>query len=77
MKEVILAGGLGKRLHPLTQVNNQYIKWGDMSHKVLSGWWADAGTIESLFHAAELVSHSAKNREHTTLEQLEKAVKPD
>lgn len=61
----------------ITDVNNQYIEWGDMSYKVLSGWWTDAGTIESLFHAAELVSRSAKTLEHTTLEQLEKAITPD
>jgi glucose-1-phosphate thymidylyltransferase len=40
----------------ITDVNNQYIREGDLYYDVLDGWWTDAGTFESLFHAATLVA---------------------
>ena len=40
----------------ITDVNNQYIKEGDLFYDVLDGWWTDAGQFESLFRAAELVA---------------------
>jgi len=40
----------------ITDVNNRYIEWGEMTYDVLSGWWTDAGTIESLLKATNLVS---------------------
>jgi len=39
----------------ITDVNNAYIKRGDLQHDVLEGWWTDAGTFESLFRANQLV----------------------
>ncbi|MEX1183135.1 MAG: sugar phosphate nucleotidyltransferase [Gemmatimonadota bacterium] len=39
----------------ITDVNNRYIEWGELEHEVLEGWWADAGTFESLYRAAVLV----------------------
>jgi len=42
----------------ITDVNNAYIKEGDLFYDVLSGWWTDAGTFESLFHAGQLVAGS-------------------
>jgi glucose-1-phosphate thymidylyltransferase len=39
----------------ITDVNNRYIEWGELTHDVLSGWWTDAGTFESLYHASALV----------------------
>ncbi len=39
----------------ITDVNNEYIRRGEMSYSVLSGYWSDAGTFESLFRATELV----------------------
>lgn len=39
----------------ITDVNNWYIERGEMRHEVLSGWWTDAGTFESLFRASVLV----------------------
>ena len=39
----------------ITDVNNAYIKRGEMEHDVLEGWWTDAGTFESLFRASQLV----------------------
>lgn len=47
----------------ITDVNNQYIREGDLYYDVLEGWWTDAGTFESLFHAATLV---AKERPSVT-----------
>ena len=39
----------------ITDVNNAYIAAGRMRYAVLSGWWTDAGTFESLRHAQDLV----------------------
>ncbi|MEW9700302.1 sugar phosphate nucleotidyltransferase [Paenibacillus sp. SI8] len=35
----------------ITDVNNAYAAVGLLKHQVLSGWWIDAGTHESLFQA--------------------------
>jgi glucose-1-phosphate thymidylyltransferase len=40
----------------ITDVNNAYIKAGDLFYDVLDGWWTDAGQFESLFHATQLVA---------------------
>ncbi len=40
----------------ITDVNNRYIKGGTMTYDILEGWWTDAGTIESLHRAANLVA---------------------
>jgi dTDP-glucose pyrophosphorylase len=40
----------------ITDVNNQYIEWGDLSWDVIDGWWTDAGTFDSLLHASNLVA---------------------
>ena len=45
----------------ITDVNNRYIEWGDMQHHILSGWWADAGTIPSLYRASGLVRDDRDN----------------
>jgi len=45
----------------ITDVNNQYIEWGDMQHHVVSGWWTDAGTVESLRRASNLVAQDRDN----------------
>ena len=45
----------------ITDVNNKYIEWGEMGHRVLDGWWADAGTVESLARASRLVSEDREN----------------
>lgn len=39
----------------ITDVNNRYIESGALGHEVLTGWWADAGTLESLYRASTLV----------------------
>lgn len=38
----------------ITDVNNAYIKKGNLTYNVLQGWWTDAGTFESLARANEL-----------------------
>jgi glucose-1-phosphate thymidylyltransferase len=38
----------------ITDVNNAYIQRGELTYDILKGWWADAGTPESLFRANEL-----------------------
>ena len=40
----------------ITDVNNHYIREGDLFYDVLDGWWTDAGTFESLFHANDLIA---------------------
>jgi len=40
----------------IADVNNCYIRDGDLEYDVLEGWWSDAGTFESLFHAGELIA---------------------
>jgi glucose-1-phosphate thymidylyltransferase len=40
----------------ITDVNNAYIKKGNLTYEVISGWWADAGSsFESYFRANTLV----------------------
>jgi glucose-1-phosphate thymidylyltransferase len=41
----------------ITDVNNAYIKKGQLTYGVLEGWWTDAGTFESLVCASELVAN--------------------
>jgi glucose-1-phosphate thymidylyltransferase len=45
----------------ITDVNNQYIEWGEMRHHVVKGWWTDAGTVPSLHRAADLVARDRAN----------------
>jgi glucose-1-phosphate thymidylyltransferase len=48
----------------ITDVNNDYIRRGEMSWTVLDGWWTDAGTFESLHEASNLVwNYRANNPE--------------
>jgi len=42
----------------ITDVNNYYVKNNAMKYSFMKGWWTDAGTFESLFHANELVAKS-------------------
>jgi glucose-1-phosphate thymidylyltransferase len=45
----------------ITDVNNAYIKKGQMTYEVLDGWWTDAGTFSSLHRAASLVEKGGAN----------------
>ena len=46
----------------ITDVNNEYIRRGNMTAQVLNGWWTDAGTFESLYRAATLIRENGCNR---------------
>ncbi len=46
----------------ITDVNNMYLKRGDLTHDELKGWWTDAGTFESLRRASNLVAESGANK---------------
>lgn len=40
----------------ITDVNNAYLKMGELEHSIMDGWWTDAGTFESLLKANNLVA---------------------
>lgn len=44
----------------ISDVNNAYLKKGKMEYDILSGWWTDAGTFESLERATLLVERKIK-----------------
>ena len=46
----------------ITDVNNRYIEWKEMTYDILEGWWTDAGTLDSLLHANNLVAQDMKER---------------
>lgn len=46
----------------ITDVNNAYIETGQLTWDVLDGWWTDAGTIESLLFANQLVAQTGANK---------------
>jgi glucose-1-phosphate thymidylyltransferase len=45
----------------ITDVNNHYIRRGEMTWNELDGWWTDAGTFESLLRASNMVAESGAN----------------
>lgn len=45
----------------ITDVNNRYAEWGELSYEMLEGWWTDAGTVESLYRACQLVAETGAN----------------
>jgi glucose-1-phosphate thymidylyltransferase len=46
----------------ITDVNNAYVRDGALEYDVLSGWWTDSGTFESLFRANRLVAKQRGKR---------------
>ena len=46
----------------ITDVNNRYIEWGEMTWDILEGWWTDAGTFDSLLRASTLVAQTGANK---------------
>jgi glucose-1-phosphate thymidylyltransferase len=46
----------------ITDVNNEYIRRGDMTWDELDGWWTDAGTFESLLRASNMVAETGANK---------------
>ena len=59
----------------ITDVNNAYIKRGQMSYDLLDGWWTDAGLPETLFRAATLVRQRELARRDASAPQLESAAR--
>ncbi|MFA6431644.1 MAG: sugar phosphate nucleotidyltransferase [Candidatus Margulisiibacteriota bacterium] len=56
-----------KKLNPsgrgeleITDVNNAYLKANQLTYDVLSGWWSDAGTFESLERASLMAEGKIK-----------------
>ena len=45
----------------ITDVNNDYIRRGEMTFDIIEGWWTDAGTFDSLFRANCLVAEKVKS----------------
>ena len=39
----------------ITDVNNQYVAWGDMEYKMVDSPWVDAGTFDSLLSATNQI----------------------
>jgi glucose-1-phosphate thymidylyltransferase len=46
----------------ITDVNNAYIRDGEMTFDHLDGWWTDAGTFDSLLRATNLVHQTRRNQ---------------
>jgi glucose-1-phosphate thymidylyltransferase len=46
----------------ITDVNNAYIATSELTWDALDGWWTDAGTIESLLLANQLVAQTGANK---------------
>jgi glucose-1-phosphate thymidylyltransferase len=46
----------------ITDVNNEYIRRGNLTYEILEGWWTDAGTFESLLRASNLVAQTGANK---------------
>lgn len=44
----------------ITDVNNAYIKNGELEYSILDGWWTDSGTFDSLLRANNLVAKRDK-----------------
>lgn len=47
----------------ITDVNNAYLRKGQLSYDVLDGWWTDAGLPETLYRATTLVREQALRRQ--------------
>jgi glucose-1-phosphate thymidylyltransferase len=45
----------GRGEYEITDINNSYLAEGTLRHTLLDGWWTDAGTFESLWHASNMV----------------------
>lgn len=48
----------------ITDVNNAYIQKGMMTFSLLSGFWSDAGTFDSLVRAGAIIQEYRKRQEH-------------
>ncbi len=44
----------------ITDVNNEYLRRGELTCSILEGWWTDSGTFDSLLRANNLVAKSER-----------------
>ena len=44
----------------ITDVNNKYIEWNELTYNIIEGWWTDAGTIDSLMRASNLIAEGTR-----------------
>ncbi|MFA5085939.1 MAG: sugar phosphate nucleotidyltransferase [Candidatus Omnitrophota bacterium] len=44
----------------ITDVNNAYLKRGELEYSMLDGWWTDSGTFESLLNANMLIAKKCR-----------------
>ncbi len=50
--------------YEITDINNSYISEGTLTHSIMEGWWTDAGTFESLWHASNMVREKSQRAGH-------------
>jgi glucose-1-phosphate thymidylyltransferase len=48
--------------YEVTDINNSYLREGQLAHEILEGWWTDAGSFESLWQAATLARTQSLER---------------
>jgi len=53
----------------ITDVNNVYVQNGEMQYSVLSGFWSDAGTFDSLMRASVMVQRHRKKQAESAARQ--------
>jgi glucose-1-phosphate thymidylyltransferase len=46
----------------ITDVNNWYLRRGELTSEILRGWWTDAGTFAALHRAGNLVARTGANK---------------
>jgi glucose-1-phosphate thymidylyltransferase len=51
--------------YEITDINNSYISEGSLTHSIMQGWWTDAGTFESLWHASNMVREKSQRAGHS------------
>ena len=44
----------------ITDVNNAYLRKGELTYDILEGWWSDAGTFDSLLRANHLAAEARR-----------------
>lgn len=60
----------------ITDVNNLYIEEGTLTYEILTGWWTDAGTFESLLRANTLVAQTGANKRTMAKETASQEIVP-
>ena len=56
----------GRKEYEITDVNNSYLRDGQLAYDVLQGWWTDAGTFESLWRASNMVREKVLSEAETS-----------